>query len=96
MNNTNARNRPNSDQAIFLKISKRLRFIAFALLLLGAMAVSLVSHASNQNSSDIPKSSKLLYENERTKGIETMLGIAGSIRSLTSASPPGKRLSRRI
>ena len=53
MKNTNARNRRNSDKAIFLKINKRLPVMAFSLPLLGAIAVSLVSHASNKNSSNL-------------------------------------------
>ncbi len=78
MKNTNARNRRNSDKAIFLKINKRLPLMAFSLLLLGAIAVSLVSHASNKNSSNIPKSSILLWGNERIKGIVSMLDVSGS------------------
>ncbi|MCA1602675.1 MAG: hypothetical protein LC776_13880, partial [Acidobacteria bacterium] len=78
MKNTNARNRRNSDKAIFLKINKRLPVMAFSLLLLGAAAVSLVSHASNQNSSNTPKSSILLWGNEWIKGIESMRDVSGS------------------
>ncbi|MBA3572014.1 MAG: hypothetical protein H0W34_08605, partial [Pyrinomonadaceae bacterium] len=92
MKNTNARNRRNSDKAIFLKINKRLPVITFSLLLLGAIAVSLVSHASNKNSSDIPKSSILLWGNKGIKGIVSMLDVSGSTQqpniSITTLGTP--------